>query len=182
MSILGYRRKRNFAFAVSLLVLLFVSSTVFIKGITPPSPTGTWAAAGNGLNLSSPKSGAAAVQFQDGRILITGGDNGSGALATADIYDTQGNFSAAASMNVARSQHTATLLQDGTVLVAGGVGSSGSAISSAEIYNPSNNTWTVTSGALNTARSDQTATALPDGTVLIAGGVNSGGAPLFFRI
>lgn len=173
---MGYRAKRVSILAVCLLTLLVVSGTIFIKGITPPSPTGTWAAAGNGLGLSSPRAGAAAVQLQDGRILITGGDDGSGAVATVDIYDTLGNFSAAASMNVARSNHTATLLQDGTVLVAGGL-SSGAATSSAEIYNPSTNTWAATSGSLISARAGQTATALPDGTVLIAGGDN-GGSPL----
>ena len=177
MSILGYRAKRTSILAVCLLTLLVISGTIFIRGIAPPSPTGTWAAAGNGLGLSSPRAGAAAVQLQDGRILITGGDNGSGAVASVDIYDTLGNFSAAAPMNYVHSQHTATVLQDGTVLVAGGLGSGGVASNSAEIYNPSTNTWTVTSGSLTYARSGHTATALHDGTVLIAGGDN-GGTPL----
>ena len=149
---MGYRAKRAFTLVVCLLTLLVVSGTIFIKGITPPSPTGTWAAAGNGLGLSSPRAGAAAVQLQDGRILITGGDDGSGAVVAADIYDTLGNFSTSAPMKFARSQHTATLLQDGTVLVAGGL-SSGAVTASAEIYNPSTNTWTATNGSLITARS-----------------------------
>ena len=45
-----------------------------------------------------------------------------------------------------------TLLPNGKVLVAGGVGASSSApISNAELYDPTNGTWTVTS-SLNTAR------------------------------
>ena len=58
--------------------------------------TGTWVSAGNGDNMSSPRAGAATVLLQDGRLLLTGGDSGGGALASADIFDASGNFSSAA--------------------------------------------------------------------------------------
>ncbi|HEX5234993.1 MAG TPA: Ig-like domain repeat protein [Silvibacterium sp.] len=175
MPIHRIRAQRTLTVTGALAVLLLISGTVLTKSLVPQFPTGIWAPAGNGLNLSSPRVGAAAVQLGDGRILVSGGDDGSGAVASADIFDASGNYSAAAPMNVARSQHTATLLADGTVLAAGGVGSDGNATNSAEIYNPSNNTWSAT-GPLVTARSGATATVLPDGTALISGGDNSGKA------
>ena len=92
------------------------------------------------------RAGAASVLLQDGRTLITGGVSASGALASVEIFDTTGNFCAAplcvppASMNFARSKHTATVLQDGRVLVAGGIGGGGTPVASAEIYDPAANT------------------------------------------
>jgi hypothetical protein len=67
-----------------------------------------------------------ATRLQDGRVLITGGDNpnsGTG-LRTAEIYDpVTGKFSPTSpSMAHLRYGHTATLLLDGRVLVAGGFG------------------------------------------------------------
>jgi hypothetical protein len=177
MPLLGYRTKRTVTRVVYLAVLLIISGNILIRGITSQVPTGTWAPPANGAHLSVPRAGAATVQLLDGRLLITGGDSGSGAMTSADIYDISGNFLAAAPMNVARSQHTATALPDGAVLVAGGSSSNGAATNSAEIYDPATNTWTATADPLVAARSGHTATVLPDGTVLLAGG-DSSGTPL----
>jgi hypothetical protein len=49
MSLSDYRAKRVSSLATSLPD---ISGTASIEGITLPSPTGTWAAAGNGLGLS----------------------------------------------------------------------------------------------------------------------------------
>ena len=78
-------------------------------------------------------------------------------------------------MNAARSYHTATLLPNGLVLVAGGYNSYGEPTNSAELYNPTNGTWTNT-GSLNNARAWHTATLLPNGFVLVAGGENANGS------
>ncbi|PYU97917.1 MAG: hypothetical protein DMG26_20045, partial [Acidobacteria bacterium] len=78
--------------------------------------------------MGGARSGAASVLLQDGRTLITGGDSGSSALLSVELFDTTGSFCAAplcvppAPMNFARSKHTATLLSNGRVLVAGGIG------------------------------------------------------------
>jgi len=83
--------------------------------------------------------------------------------------------------SVARYDHTATLLPNGKVLVVGGIGSSGS-LNSAELYDPSLNTWTLT-GNLATARDHHTATLLSNGKVLVTGGQNgtvfNAGAEIF---
>jgi N-acetylneuraminic acid mutarotase len=81
----------------------------------------------------------------------------------------QVTFAAAGSLATARSGHTATLLQSGRVLVAGGY--NGNYLASAELYDPTTNTWSA-AGSLVTARHDHTATLLPSGKVLVAGGDN----------
>ncbi|MGO9464849.1 MAG: kelch repeat-containing protein [Isosphaeraceae bacterium] len=71
---------------------------------------------------------------------------------------------------------TATLLPNGLVLEAGGFagGFDGTnLVSSAELYNPATDIWSVT-GSLNTPRAYATATLLPNGLVLVAGGVSNG--------
>jgi MYXO-CTERM domain-containing protein len=71
-------------------------------------------------------------------------------------------------MSVARHAHTATRLASGKVLVAGG--STGStSLSSAELYDPSTNTWSPAL-AMSQARAWPTATQLVSGDVLVAGG------------
>jgi len=70
----------------------------------------------------------------------------------------------------ARSYHTATLLANGNVLVAGGTDGTNS-LTSAELYNGVNSTWTTT-GSLVVARKAHTATSLPDGSVLVVGGTD----------
>jgi hypothetical protein len=153
---------------------LLVLSCVFLltASITNVS-TGTWQ---TWNPMGDVRSGAAAVLLQDGRVLIIGGNNANGPVASADLFGTDGNFSAAAVMQAPRSGHTATVLSDGRVLVAGGATSGGGITNSAEIYEPSADSWTVLSGTMVDARSGHTASLLPDGSVLLAGGQNSGGA------
>src|SRR6184192_4414802 len=78
-------------------------------------------------------------------------------------------------MNSPRSHQSCAVLQDGRVLVAGGTTSGGGITNSAEIYDPSADSWSQ-AGLMNDARSGATTSVLNDGRVLIAGGQNSGGA------
>ncbi|MDR3672355.1 MAG: kelch repeat-containing protein [Holophaga sp.] len=62
---------------------------------------------------------------------------------------------------VPRGDQTATLLNDGTVLVAGGADSNG-VLASAEIYDPTAGTWSLT-GGMNAERQYSRAILLPSG-------------------
>jgi len=122
------------------------------------------------------RSGAASVLLSNGNVLITGGDSPTGTLNTAEVMSNAGIFSSAAQMQSPRSGHTATTLQDGRVLITGGITTTGGgATNSAELYDPSANSWALVSGSMLAARSGHTASLLPDGRVLLAGGSNSGG-------
>jgi N-acetylneuraminic acid mutarotase len=89
----------------------------------------------------------------------------------------QPGWSAAASMTTARDDQTATLLANGQVLVVGGVDANSNPLSSAELYDPINNTWS-SAGSLATARASQTATLLNNGRVLVTGGNSMGSAAI----
>ncbi len=84
-----------------------------------------------------------ATLLPDGRVLVVGGWNDSGALASAELYDpATGTWTATGGLAAARYDHTATLLPDGRVLVVGGYGSG--YLASAEVYDPATGTWTAT--------------------------------------
>jgi hypothetical protein len=73
-------------------------------------------------------------------------------------------------MSAGRGFHTATLLGNGKVLVAGGI-SGGGILSSADLYDPTTNTWSF-AAPMSAARWEHTATLLGNGKVLVAGGDN----------
>jgi probable HAF family extracellular repeat protein len=103
----------------------------------------------------------------DGLILAYGG--GHGYLLTPVSPPAQ-TFTPTGSMNLARTNHQATLLQDGRVLVTGGTGYTAS-LSEAEIFDPTTGTWALT-GSTVTPRQEHAATRLSNGRVLLVGGVS----------
>lgn len=134
--------------------------------------------------MSALRESHTATLLNEGKVLITGGDNGIENLATAELFDPgSGSFTPAGLMQAAREFHTATLLNDGTVLVAGGADftstEDGSArtrflpesTATAELFNPASRTFGPTSDMAN-ARARHAAILLPDGKVLITGGIN----------
>jgi hypothetical protein len=124
--------------------------------------------------MANARENAVATGLANGKVLVAGGQGGSGFLASAELYDPGSNtWSSAASMANARENATATLLANGKVLVAGG--DHGVYLASAELYDPASNTWSP-AGSLVAARANDTVTLLADGKVLAAGGVGSSGA------
>jgi N-acetylneuraminic acid mutarotase len=131
--------------------------------------TNAWA---NLPSLSVARRLHTATMLSSGRVLVVGGYDATGVLASAELYDPQtGAWSNAGSMAASRYFHSATLLANGIVLVSGGAGSG--ALGSAELFNPFTNTWSQT-GAWSAAsgRYLHTAVLLQSGKVLAAGGLD----------
>jgi hypothetical protein len=78
-------------------------------------------------------------------------------------------------LTVARAWHTATLLPDGTVLVLGGIDAAGQVIDSAELFDPTAQTFRMIPTPGLILRAYHSATLLTDGTVLVAGGFAGNG-------
>ncbi len=110
----------------------------------------------------------------NGKVLVRGV---AGTTYVTELFDpATGLWSSAGTPTEPRYFHTATLLSNGLVLVTGGIRPSPNpmvpqtTIASAELYDPSTNSWTTT-GSLNVGREMHTATRMTDGRVLVTGGV-----------
>jgi hypothetical protein len=122
--------------------------------------------------------GHTATLLQDGKVLIVGGDNQTGMISQAEIFDPAVQTSSlAASASIGRTDHTATRLADGRVLIIGGRDQNG-ALGSTEIYDPSTASFAA-GPSLTTARSGHTATSLSDDKILVSGGDATGSAELY---
>lgn len=121
--------------------------------------------------------------LEDGRLLVAGGDDGSGRLeaitATVELYDpSTGRWEPAEELGRQRTQHAALLLNDGRVLLVGGAGVIQAKIDEqqidqplieADLFDPTSESWSFT-GEISTPRDHVAATLMSNGSVLIAGG------------
>lgn len=123
-----------------------------------------------------------ATTLNDGRVLICGGADATGAvLSSCEIYDPATNsYTATGSMGSARILHAACLLNDGRVLVAGGTSSLvdvttaiTSTLSSCEVYDPNTGNWSGAPG-IGGRRLAPALTLLPNGQAMVSGGVQVG--------
>ena len=127
-----------------------------------------------GTNMADSRAFHTATRLNDGTILLAGGEddtNGGSAhqqLKTAEIYDpSTGSFTATIhNMTAGRDLATATLIAasgtalDGQVLIAGGKDVDFTTLNTAEIFNPSGQTFTQTAGNMAAARDDHTASPI----------------------
>jgi len=143
---------------------------------------GFWA---RGPFLTSQHDQATSVQYQHDKVLVIGGRFGTQATATSEIFDLNGTptLRTTQPMNFPRMHHTSTLLPDGKVLVTGGTtcpgtnelncgpgGTYGGAANNPELWNPSDETWTVMTPHQEARVYHSSAILLPDGRVLVGGG------------
>ena len=137
---------------------------------------GTWTTT---RSMATVRRGHAATLLRSGKVLVTGGYDGSVALTalkTTEIFDPGSkSWSAGTPLIEARTGHTATLLNNEKVLIVGGAVSSGNG-KVVELFDPSTLTGVITAtGSLKVARQEHTATLLPNGQVLIIGRNDSDG-------
>src|SRR2546421_118516 len=155
------------------------SGTILTSAELYDPTTGKWSLTGS-LNVA--RENFKATPLPNGKVLVEGGIDSSGmALVSAELYDpTTGKWSLTGSMNAGRENHSAVLLSNGKVLVSGGdTGTQNNpyvcTIASAELYNPTTGTWSLT-GSLHVARRfDSPSILLPNGKVLVAGGDDGAG-------
>jgi len=152
-------------------ILKFLWSGVYV--VVLPAQAGATDYASRFARTAEPmtfaRSGHTATLLPGGQVLLAGGDDGTGPLTSAELYDpASGTFTATGSMVVARMWAVATALPDGRVLLAGGDDGTGP-LASAELYDPVSGTFTAT-GSMVVPRVNSTATLLPGGQVLLAGG------------
>ena len=153
-------------FGAAMLVLLSAGSTAHAA-----DPTGS---------MSVARADHVAAKLPDGRVIVVGGNStGGSSTATTEIYDAAtGAFAPAAPLIVARAQSGIATLADGRILVLGGVRqttSGGEFLSSAEIYDPTTASWSVTAGSLNggTSTASPVTLTLSDGKVMVLTSTNS---------
>ena len=162
-----------------------IGSTVTLKALGSYSNGGTgditaqvtWTPSSSVINV---KAGGVVTGVSVGAATITASLSGITSAAVNVAVTLVGGSAAANHLNYARYEQTANLILAGTsgeaVLVAGGWGpdSAGNtvALNSAELYDPTTNTWTITS-SLATVRGDHTSTQLANGQVLLIGGADT---------
>jgi len=146
---------------------LSASKPFAISGLPVCAASG-WSSA---RTMASPRRNHGATLLPTGKVLVSGGLNGSSSLSSAELYDPVTNsWSSAAPMTSARALHTATRLPSGKVLVTGGYTGS-SYLSSVELYDPATDSWS-SAAPMASARGYHTATPLSSGKVLVVGGYN----------
>lgn len=113
----------------------------------------------------------AMAKLNDGRILVIGGDEGSG-YNTCEIYTVGTNsWAPTGSMAVGRRNPACVKLPDGNILVIGGGSTTDAELSSVELYSVSGGTWTTKTSMPGPKKGIKDSTVmLPDGRIWVGGG------------
>jgi hypothetical protein len=125
--------------------------------------------------MTEARSHPAVVALPNGKVLIAGAGQDTFSR-TAELFNPTTETFEAVSNKMVVERHggqVAALLPSGKVLIAGGHGGSvGEFLKTAEVFNPTTETFEALSAGMAEARDWATAAALRDGKVLIAGGRN----------
>ncbi len=152
-----------------LAMIVLVTAFVVAMSAAVFAASGTWAFTGH---LHTSRDGHTATLLPNGNVIVAGGELNNLALASTEVYSqSTGTWSTSGNLNVARANANAILLPNGSVLVAGGcvANCQGATTASAEIYNPTSRTWSVT-GSMSKGRAYFGFALLPGGRVLAVGG------------
>lgn len=141
--------------------------------------------------LAQERSRHTATRLDDGRVLIAGGDDWTGTIDEAELFDPgDSTWSSGGVHSGNRYDHSAVLLGDGRVLIAGGFGTTPpestdggvgadagpqppAHLVTAEVWTPGTGEWTRV-GDLAEARASFTLSPLPDGGAIAVGGLATG--------
>jgi hypothetical protein len=138
------------------------------------SGTGEWTWIGERMPVW--RDSGSAVMYEDGKILIVGGqDPPTSSAEVIDLNAATPAWKATGSMKTLRRHLNATVLPDGTVLATGGTSGNGfedltTPVMAPELWNPATGVWTTLAPATVPRMYHSTALLLPDGRVLNSGG------------
>jgi hypothetical protein len=149
----------------TLAVLLLVAGSVLIP--TAAEAADSWSSAGS---MTSKRANAMGTRLANGRVLVAGGDTGSGVTNTAEVFDPATNgWTPVASMASPRIGAPAIALKDGRVLVPGGRFNIYDASAASEVFDPTTGKWSPVAPML-VARGYHDGLLLDDGRALVFGG------------
>ncbi len=158
---------------------------VFLAGFQPTTRylavagTGKWTTVGS--RIVADRRMGSAVSYAPGKILyVGGGDPPTNSAEVIDLNQPSPAWRAVPGMAVARRQLNATILADGKVLVTHGSSGPGfnnvaAAVRTAELWDPSTESWTTMAAEARPRTYHSTALLLPDGRVLTSGSGEGGG-------
>jgi hypothetical protein len=145
-----------------------------------PPVTGTWTPMTN--FLPSGDAGQLAMLLPNGQLLVHGlgdgqGDSPAWYLVTPDSTGgyVNGTWTTANPMHVGRLYFGSAVLPNGNVFVVGGeYSSTGQDNNTAEMYNPSTNTWTQLANSPKQFVGDEPTEVLPNGSILVGDIIDNG--------
>jgi hypothetical protein len=163
------------------------NGTLFVAGPTvgtrflTVSGSGSWKK-GPAHLFGQTRNYGAAVMYDDGKILYSGGATTTNTAELIDLNQATPVWRWTAPMAYARRHHNLTVLPTGEVLATGGVGGTvfndvSKGVRAAELWNPQTGQWTVLASNAVTRGYHGSSLLLPDGRVLNAGSGEGAGAP-----